>query len=226
MPVVALLSYSLTVQAFVVSNTHPSLQLRPTDDHSRLLHNHKWSLAPLQLTNRHRAITTGVTIDGKRTVDVLFTTGSPAEMPSLSEINRMTTIFDLLRTTWWFKHVFVIMLQARVMWGQIIRPLQPHKPVMPVVAGLVPIKDNYIKSYVKILGRAKRSLLNCACDYVNTMQRSDSTFRSSGESEPERKIREKGLVGIALRSYMMRTSLKKKTLRRRVVGIAVGLFRL
>jgi hypothetical protein len=95
-----------------------------------------------------------------------------------------------------------------------------------VVAGLVPIKDNYITSYVKILGRAKRSLLNCACDYMNTLQRKDKTFQPTRGSEPERRIQEKGLVGIALRSYLMRPALKKKTLRRRVLGIAVGLLKL
>ena len=182
----------------------------------------------LDLTNnqyqQQRVISTGVK-DGKRSFDVLFTAAA-VENPPLE-----VSILSKCSNGWFFKHIFKVLLPVIAI--KMRRFLQPLVESSPSSMSLSALNDNYVKTYVKLLGRVKCSVNNVLSDYVQLHQRSNSISSSisTRTSRPTtvnaripvpNPIRSRGmpttiftppietgtgLIGLALRSYMLRTGV-------------------
>ena len=173
-------------------------------------------LTPQQY-QQQRVVTTEVK-DGKRRFDVHFTAAAvenpPLEMSILSKCSN----------GWFFKHIFRVLLPVIAI--KMKRFLQPLVESSPSKLSLSALNDNYVKTYVRFLGRVKCSVNNVLSDYIQLharsalSRRSPTTVRVNKRMTFSNSINDKtmsatittppietetGLIGLALRSYMLRT---------------------
>ena len=205
----------------------------PLSRHQSIRRSVALELTPNQFPQQ-RVISTEVK-DGKRRFDVLFTAAAienpPLEMSILSKCSN----------GWFFKHIFKVLLPVIAI--KMKRFLQPLVEVSPSKLSLSTLNDNYVKTYVRLLGRIKRSVNNVLSDYVQLHQRgvAGSNSRSSkmvsfnkniplSHSSNDRTMTvstppmatETGLIGLALRSYMLRTG-KHSPLRSSIIHTSISM---
>lgn len=128
----------------------------------------------------------------------------------------------------WFKGIFNAMVLIPLLtsrfkrWVQqpIVFPNRPSASTNPQSTSSSPvtsIKDAHVKGYIKFLGRAKQRLHNYLTDYNSRMSPDQLQLPWNGKDPSQQ-----GLLGLFLRTQMVRAGLKKKpNFRRRMLNAAV-----
>jgi hypothetical protein len=92
------------------------------------------------------------------------------------------------------------------------------------VVAMPAIKDQYVRGYVRIVSRAKESAKNVLRDYISFQKRGVRTFHLTRD---EAVTRDMGLIGLALRSYVVRAAKRgDQNLQRSVVSAAMRALKL
>lgn len=207
----AVLLFFLLVSSLVETEAYlrPAMARRPL------------STTALGLTPPQRRMLSTTTDGNKRTLDVLFTAplvtsddGSPIHF--FSRVRKLC-LKALMRVNpeLAFKIIShrVVASFKQLFGGPTSRAMEEDKEVVSA------IKDQHVRGYVKLVRRAKESAKNVLRDYISFQKRGERTFHLTHD---EAVTRDMGLIGLALRSYMVRAAKRgDQAVQRSVVSAAM-----